>query len=613
MEPLELRPVIYQTVAVAALLAMAPWFTGGRDWAALTITAFAMLLAGLLVWRQGGVPAAGDRRLGVVYGLFLAWSLASLGWSVNRYQTITWCLYLVLAGLVFVSVSRLRQVPQFRSWLVKGYLLSALAAAGYGLWLYLSETYPRLTSSFYWPNPMAAYLIPAVIYCLDRAAGSWGYRLLGMVLTASFLLTDSRGATLALVAGLALYVAWQRPKKAYWINLLFIGLVAFGLSIGIGQLRANVFHAGQGITPGSRFAEAAAGDSNSVSDRLNYLKSSVTMWRLHPLTGSGAGTFGAVHPPYQIRVVSAATNPHNIIAQVLAELGLPGAVLLVVLASVLLLGCLRSAAAQAELAALACGVVGLSAHFVVDMDSRYPALIMLAAALAGLTYRPSEYLAKRLWWPAAAATAAVVVAVSGFESQVWTQRAQAAQLGGDYQQAADDYGQAHSYLVYDPDTLTGEGINLYTLAVQKTDAAANLRLALDKARQASRKDPNDAQHYFLAARVERFSHNWAAATRDYQQAIKLDPFNHPEYYDDLARLQLLEHLPAQAVQTATACLKQYPQSVIDNRSADQTIKPALASLYLARAEAYHDLGHDDLAHRDAVTAAPLLVPPKDGR
>lgn len=607
MQPLELRPVIYRTVALVIAVAMAPWLTGGRDMTAVTISAFVLLLGSLLIWRQAGVPAAGDRWLGAAYGLFLTWSAASCIWSVNRYQSVVWCLYLAMAGLVFVLAARLRQVPAFRAWLLGAYLWTAGAAAAYGLWLYLTESYPRLTTSFYWPNPAAAYFIPAVVYSLERAAASWRYRLAALAFMSALWLTDSRGGLLALALAIIIFVAWQRPKRGYWINSLFIIIIAFGLSTGISQLRSQVLHQGQATVPGSRFAEAATGESNSVKDRLYYLESSLQIWSHHPVIGTGADTFGAVHPQYQKRVVSASTNPHNLFVQMLPELGVVGLLLLVVMLSRLLYGTVAGSQGEAQLVALCAGLIGLLAHFGVDMDDRYPALILLLAALGGLTYRPAAVLARRLWRPALLAAVVGALAISGFESQVWSTRAQAAQDDGHYQEAADDFAQAHSYLLYDPDVLTGEGINQYTLAVENHDRQANLALALQQARLAIGQDPHDAQHYFLAAKVERFNHNWGAATADYRQAIRLDPYNHPEYYDDLARLELLEHQSAAAKATASTILQQYPPAVIANRQVDAALKPALGSVYLARAQAEHDLGQEQLARQDTARAIPLLV------
>jgi O-antigen ligase len=533
------------------------------------------------------------------------WGALSLIWSVNRFNTVIWLIVLAMGGLAFMATARLRQVPDFRHWLVVGYLVSAVIAAGYGIWLYLTESFGRLTSSFYWPNPAAAYFIPAFILCLERATGSWRYRLAALLFGTVIMLTDSRGGILALVVGLLLFMAWQRPKKGYWITLVFTLILSFGLSTGVSQLRTHIFHQTGSVVPGQRLAQGDNDQSSSISDRINYLKSSLQIWEDNPVLGTGAGTFAAVHPRYQIRVISASNNAHNIIAQTLAELGVPGALLLLGLLLWLLIGGARGAAGEAELVALYCGLAALILHFCLDTDASYPALVVLAGALAGLTYRPATAIARNLYWPVLLATVAAALGISVFQSNVYALQASADQDAGYYNDAQSEYQWAHSWLVYNPDTITGEGINWYTLALVGHNPA-DARMALKRARQAERQDPDDAQHHLLAARALKYLKNYPAATKEYQTAIRLDPYNHPEYYDDLARLQLVEHQPAEAVKTATASLKQYSRMVINNRSADAALKPALGSLYLARAQAEHDLGRDDLAHQDAITAAPLL-------
>ncbi|MGK3808187.1 hypothetical protein ABI003_15005, partial [Enterococcus faecium] len=81
---------------------------------------------------------------------------------------------------------------------VRLYLSVALGFSLYGLWLYLTGTYQRFTSSYYWANPAAAYLIPAILVSLHKAmkkdARKWLWVSISSVFTASFFLTDSRAA-----------------------------------------------------------------------------------------------------------------------------------------------------------------------------------------------------------------------------------------------------------------------------------------------------------------------------------------------------------------------------------------------------------------------------------
>src|SRR5579864_143398 len=97
-ETLAERSVIVTSLAVILLIAIAPWLTGGKDPLALGITAMVLLLGSVLVWLQKGVPQAGDRWLGGWYGGLAIWAGLSLIWTVNRYQSVLWLVYLLLAG-----------------------------------------------------------------------------------------------------------------------------------------------------------------------------------------------------------------------------------------------------------------------------------------------------------------------------------------------------------------------------------------------------------------------------------------------------------------------------------------------------------------------------------
>jgi O-antigen ligase len=112
------------------------------------------------------------------------------------------------------------------------------------------------------------------------------------------------------------------------------------------------------VVPGSRFAEAASGESKSTSDRLYYLGSAFDMWLAHPWGGTGAGTYRDVHPQYQKRVISASSNAHNFYVQTLAELGLVGTLALVAVMLWLLAGGLRGLVAEPEMVPVAIGAAG---------------------------------------------------------------------------------------------------------------------------------------------------------------------------------------------------------------------------------------------------------------
>lgn len=572
-------------IAGTVLVAMLPWWSGGRESAAFLITAFAVLIGSLLLWRQPGpAKTVASWPLRWVAAAITLWAGLGLIWSVNRFSTEMWLAYWALAVLVFILAANLNLQTKKR--LLNGYLWLAAAASAYGIYTYLTGSYDRLTSGFYWANPAAAYLLPAAVI------GAWEWvrerRLKILVPTATvltgFWLTDSRGAFLVL--GLLTAIAMAAP--AFRRKVLLAGSLAaatFVLALGFNWLRSHQFNQ-PSLAPGSRFAEAAQGESSSVRDRLGYISSSLKIWLQYPAGGTGPGTFGTVHPQYQSKVTQASSDAHNFYIQTLAEQGLIGFMLLLWLVCLLLIGMWRGAARQPEMAAAGVAAVGLGLHFGLDIDARYPALIVLLAALTGAVYQPLlrrtvDY--RRAGIMPVLLTVLLIVSLSAYQSSVWAAKGAAAQQSRDYEAAAAEYEKAHGNLVYDPDYLTAEGINYYTLASVTGGSKSYESLALDRAERAIKSDPRDSQHYFLKARVERLGGRLAAAESDYRQALKLDRFNHPQYYADLASLQLQLGRENDAAGTATQGISLYPQKVIDNRSYDRQVPGAVSQLYTIRA------------------------------
>ena len=604
-----LRSVVVKTIAVCVAVAVAPWLTGGQEALAMLISVLAVVLGALMLWRQPEVRQLKRGPLSATYGALVAWALLSLFWSVNRYSSMLWIIQLVLAGLVFrLAYSVAREVGG-RELVVRLYLGSAVIFSIYGLWLYMIGTYPRLTGSFYWANPAGAYLIPAILIAVDRVKreNAWLWAGAVALFGASFTLTDSRGATLVLALVVVPYLIVSRLNKKYWITLVFALIASITLTTVTLQARSIIGNGASTSAPGERFKEAALGESQSGSDRINYLVSSVRLWEDHPLLGTGAGTFRDVHPGRQIAVVSASANAHNFYVQTLPELGLLGFFLVVTLATLILFGLLRGMLNGGDNLPLVLGCVALLVHIGLDIDASYPALLGLAAVLAGLVYSQGKTVTGSLPWRVpAAAVLLMIPAIPYYQGSVQASRAASYQADGDLAGASDYYGRAHQGFLYNPDWINGEGIALYSQATATSgqDRTKLAALALDRARQAQKLDPRDGQHHQLEGRVLALQGDYLGAETTLKRALELDPFNHPDYAYDLARIQALEGKTAVALQTARGMLALYPQKVITNRSADASLRPALVGL--ATFVGTQELAAGNLtAARDSATLAAM--------
>jgi putative inorganic carbon (hco3(-)) transporter len=176
----------------------------------------------------------------------------------------------------------------------------------------------RATGPYPHPNNLALYLDRLGLFVGVLAYVSRRYRTI-LVLAASIIVlglaaTLSRGALLAVVAGVALVIWLVRPARAWrWFA------VTFGLLIALFA-----------VVAGDRFF--ASGTGGDVSSRELIWRSSLQMISDHPVFGVGLDQFLYQYAP---RYVTPAgwperytSHPHNFVLDVWLRLGIAGLVLL---------------------------------------------------------------------------------------------------------------------------------------------------------------------------------------------------------------------------------------------------------------------------------------------
>jgi O-antigen ligase len=623
-----LRPVITAALVGCVGVAMAPWLTGGREPVGLLLSGFALLLGGLLIWRQPDVRRLGRGPLWWSYAALMAIAILSLLWTANHYASELWIVRWTLAGLAFWLAYVIAGEPKGRRWLVNAYLVSAGLFAGVALGMYLVSDYDRLTGVFYWPNPAAAYLMPAWLLALDRlrravlssailSRGVWLWGGLSTLIALSFLLTSSRASFVVFGFVLVIYLVIAQLNRRAWLTFVFSFLIAFVLSILLGWLSSQIGHTRSTVVPGSRSADVAAGSSRSVSDRLHYAQSAFEMWWDHPVGGVGAGAYGDVHPQYQRQVESASSNAHNLYLQVLAELGLLGAVALAGLILFIGFGMLPGMIRAPELVPAALGLLALALHFGMDIDADYPSLLMLAAVLAGLLVTPWRRERRApVRWAWLVGVVVLVPIVSLYQSDHWAQRAKVAQQNEDYDVAAQEFAQASRGVAFNPDWIAAEGINRLAMVAEgmgskDEQGREESDLALDRARQAQRLDPYDAQHHQLEGRVLLQRGDYKGAKTAFERALTLDPLNHPDYALDLATAQQQLSQTEAASRTIANMLAKYPPEVVAARNANEALPSTLANLWAMQGNI--QLGRGQVTEAAASAKAALKLDPDNLR
>lgn len=598
--------VIVGSILISAM----PWMSGGRDHIWILVSAFSLLVGSYLILARPGRKTVTTKALVVSLVAWIGWALISLIWTVNQYQTWLWILLALMTVTVGLLTANLNKKE--KGMLLTGYLWLASITGAIGIFIFLTGEYSRLTSTFYWANPAATFLIPAILigtarWLKDKRPAD--LIITGVTLT-SFWLTDSRGGMLVLLVVFGALLLTVPNVRKYWLRLLLFVLTTYVVAFGFVQLKNNFVQTGA-LGPGSRFSEAAQGESQSGKDRLNYIESSFAIWWDNPVAGTGAGTFSTVHPQYQKSVVSASSDPHNFYVQTLAEQGIIGAIALSWVIFLVLLGIARGYARDKHVGIVAISVVAILINLGIDIGGRYPAVLALLAILIGLSYEPwsrRPIKQKDNILPGIMLAGLLVISIANYQSSMWRERGKVYDDNRELDRAAQSYQKASLIFISDPDSLNSEGIDYFAQAtVESSSRKEKLAMAREKANQAIEPDPQDSQHYFLLGRVEYLDKNYAAALAAYNKAIELDGYNHAEYYQDLASLLITMEKRADAQAVVDKAISQYTDDVIKNRNADQSIKPAMSQILVFKA-AEQNLQGDKEAAKQTLDKALKLNP-----
>ena len=360
---------------------------GGRDEGSVTKGLLALLPAVLLArpWVRltpGVLLTAALPALGALYMCLVS----PLRWAgADQVATAGY------AGLLFITVASLGSSPRRRSLLATGLACTGVLQAldALGVWFADGDLSKLLIGSYFWHNPFAAHVGAAGVLLITAwLAGSGRTRLYALP-----------GAVVCIVA------VWLSTSRATCSLVLLLGLIVLGSLMVTAPERRRTFAVRGGVlvlsvvavlgalAPFTPAPERAVVSSleGSGSTRLDFFGSALDITRDHPITGVGAGAYGAAATSFQGPLELRARNVHNGVLQAAVEGGLP---LAIAYSLPLLLAagawCRRVRREAVDLsdryllygAGAAAGL--LMAHSLVDFDWTFPALPALLGAVLGL-------------------------------------------------------------------------------------------------------------------------------------------------------------------------------------------------------------------------------------
>jgi O-antigen ligase len=319
------------------------------------------------------------------------WTLLSMRWSENAVtsgrEAERTGLYVFGAAAILLAVDR-----RSLAWLLGGAVAGITAVAAYGLGQYVIGGHPL--------NPIEGNLLfepvgyanAFGILCAIGVALSIGLALAparrfarlaalsGLpILVPTLYLTSSRGAWLALAAGLgAIFGLGRRFSARVKVLVLVAALVAVVAVTAISGEHGIAAHL-------------------VGKNRPYYWQVAWKEYRLNPLLGSGAGTFDSYWLRYRT-IDSFARDAHSLYVETLAELGPLGLALVLVTLAAPFAGVRRRL--DPLTAAAAGGYVAFVVHLAVDWDWELPAVTLTgvtcgAALLVGTRSEAGRPLSRR--------------------------------------------------------------------------------------------------------------------------------------------------------------------------------------------------------------------------
>lgn len=304
----------------------------------------------LLTKFRTGEGATTIRKSGADRGLFiyLLVTFVSLFFTVYFHATLTEffkvLIYITLFYIVLNTIAS-EQESNFVLNLILALaailsLLGILAYVGYRLNLqtsffkFLSRNGftqgDRVSSTLQYANTFAAFLIIPFFISISgfiyqkKAWEKLIYLLVSVLFLITFVLTQSRGALVAFVISLILFVFLLKGKDRKF-SLAIFGLLLICVGVVI-IVRKDVF-----LPMLTSFATRLKGLfaffqgnwEESLGDRVYMLRDSLRILRDYPILGTGNGTYQYVYAKYRT-IYFFSKFPHSIFFQVLGDLGILG-------------------------------------------------------------------------------------------------------------------------------------------------------------------------------------------------------------------------------------------------------------------------------------------------
>ena len=426
-----------------------------------------------------------------------------------------------------------------RTWAARGIALAGMCLAASVVYL----TYARSATAAIVIGVVAVVMLSrrrwlATAHALVALAGTG--IIIGAIRAAPEVARGTGGAgggTVAMIAGLVFLACplaalltrragletWRTPRRAARVALATAGLVVLFAAVVAGPaLASRAWHSFNRPTPSLR-GDPVHRFGTLGGTRRALWSAALDAFGEHPIGGTGAGTFEfdwnrGPHREYYVR------DAHSLYLESLAELGLPGTLLVLAALGCLLAAALRPALREQDAAGAAIGAAAALLVYCVcaGVDWMWESTVVTATAVAlgGLAAtagaRPARALGGRRR-VAAAIVAAIALAVQlpVLAAAVQLRTSERAARAGDTDHAVSAATAAVEVAPWGASAYAQRALVLESLGL-------GARAAAD-ARRATRREPTNWSHWLVLARIEAERGRVGPAIAAARRAAALNP------------------------------------------------------------------------------------------
>ncbi len=387
-----MEKVGWLTGSLLALLILLPMaLFGGKHELALPVTSVLIVL--LVILRNK--TTLDEHRLKTSGW----WLVAFLGWiiintwlfSTSSYVSFIASLPIFSGAIIFLIIQIFEPQIETMDTFRRACLLGAGTIILIGLYIYLSPRFPsmRMGGLLRQHNAYAGFLIALLPLSLFATVfekrWKWVWTVTAILIVTALVLTFSRGGFIA--AALALIIFWvlAHQRRVLAVSLLII-ILGGSLAYGLYQIKTINFNAVTIIPLSSPYAgEVPEQGETGVNSRLRYWRDALKIVATRPIVGTGLNTFEQEYRRVQTDSRFFTIDPHNLTLKIWVELGLVGVIIFVGFLISLVAWLWRYGPARQFNPAMPAALIGLLAHYSLDLDLTFPAHYLLFFTLAALT------------------------------------------------------------------------------------------------------------------------------------------------------------------------------------------------------------------------------------